>query len=119
MNVKLFREIIGRREYVESISHGEWADGIEDCWKREIAVLSEDVLGTISFLKTQCTAAEYSWISEVIDELADITQSKELVEVYKSLLDKFPEESEIYNIADSIKFAEEMLKGEVRNEEEK
>lgn len=112
MNVELFREIITRREYVEKISHGEWADGIEECWKREIKVLSDDVPGTIVFLKTQCTAAEYSWISEIIEELAAMTQNKELVEVYKSLLSKFPEESEMYNIADSIRFAEGAIAGE-------
>jgi hypothetical protein len=109
MNIELFREIIERREYVEEISHGEWADGIEDCWKQEISVLSEDVPGTIAFLKSECTASEYSWMSEVIDDLVAKTQSRELVEVYKSLMTKFPEECETYNIAGSVQFAEEAL----------
>ena len=109
MNVDLFREIIARREYVEKISHGEWAEGIEECWKREIAVLSEDIPGTIFFFKSECTAAEYSWISEVIEDLATQTQSRELIEAYKLLMAKFPEECEIYNIAGSIQFAEEAL----------
>ena len=101
MNVDLFRKIIARREYVEEISHGEWAEGIEECWKREVSVLSEDIPGTIAFLKSECTASEYSWISEVIDDLAAQTQSRELVEAYKSMMEKFPEECEIYNIAGS------------------
>lgn len=109
MNIELFREIIARREYIEEISHGEWAEGIEDCWKREIVVLSEDIPGTISFFKAECTATEYSWISEVIEDLAAQTQSRKLVEAYKSVMAKFPEECEIYNIADSIQIAEEAL----------
>ncbi|MCF0247673.1 MAG: hypothetical protein HUJ86_03605 [Synergistes sp.] len=109
MNVELFRKIIARREYVGKISHEEWFDGIEECWKKEIAVLSEDVRGTIEFLKTDCTASEYSWISEVIEDLAAQTQSRELVDTYKSLMAKFPEECETYNIEGSIRFAEEEL----------
>ena len=115
MNIELFREIIARREYVEEISHGEWADGIEECWKREIEVLSDDVPGAIVFLKTQCTATEYSWISEIIEDLAALTQSEELVETYRSLLTKFPEEGETYNIIDSIQFAEGALTSEAED----
>ena len=60
-------------------------------------------------LKTECTASEYSWISEIIDDLAAQTQSRELIETYKSLMAKFPEECMIYNIAEIIQFAEEAL----------
>lgn len=109
MNVELFREIIARREYVEEISQGEWAEGIEECWKQEIRTLSEDISGTIEFLKSECTASEYSWLSEIIDELAAQTQSRELVETYKAMMAKFPEECELYNIAVSVQFAEEAL----------
>ena len=36
MRIEAFRETIKQREYVEEISHGEWADGIEECWKKEV-----------------------------------------------------------------------------------
>lgn len=109
MKTELFREIIKQREYVEEISCGEWADGIEECWRQEISILSEDIPGTIIFLKTECTASEYSWISEIIDDLAAYTQSSELIETYKSLMAKFPEECRTCNIAEIIQFAEEAL----------
>ena len=109
MKTEVFREIIEQREYVEEISCGEWADGIEECRKQEISILSEDIPGTIAFLKTECTASEYSWISEVIDDLAAYTQSRELIETYKSLMAKFPEECRTYNISEIIQFAEEAL----------
>ena len=80
MKTEVFRKIIKQREYVEEISCGEWADGIEECWRQEISILSEDIPGTIIFLKTECTASEYSWISEVIDDLAAQTQNRELIE---------------------------------------
>ena len=109
MNIERFREIIKRREYVEEISCGEWAEGIEECWNREIAELSEDIPATISFLKTECTASEYSWISEVIEDVVAQTQSKELAQSYKELIAKFPEECATYNIAERVKFIEEVL----------
>lgn len=117
MNTKAFREIIKRRTYVEEISCGEWAEGIEECWKKEIEILSENVAATIDFLLKECTADEFSWISEIIDDLAAKTQSRELIECYKSLMTKFPEECKIYNIAGSVEYAEAELIGEQNDEE--
>lgn len=111
MNIRHFREIIERREYVEEISHGEWDAGIEECRKKEIEILSEDVSASIRFLENECTANEYSWISEIIDDLVEKTQSKELVECYKNLMSKFPEECKKYCIAESVAFAESTLRG--------
>ena len=34
-------------------------------------ILSEDIPSTIEFLKTECAADEFSWISEVIDDVVD------------------------------------------------
>ena len=117
MNIKDFRAVIEHREYVEKISCGEWAEGIEECCKKEIEILSEDIPSTIEFLVTECTAEEYSWISEIIDDLAAKTQSKELVACYRSLMTKFPEECKKYNIEESIEYAEAELIGETNDEE--
>lgn len=111
MNVEKFREIIKEREHVDEISHGEWQEGIEACWKKEIEILTEDIPGSIEFLKNECTANEFGWISEIIDDLAEITQSRELVACYKALMSKFPEECENANIAGSIQYAEWALEG--------
>ena len=50
MNIEKFREIIKERIYVEKISKGEWQDGIDKCWKKEIEILSEDIPSSIYFL---------------------------------------------------------------------
>lgn len=115
MNIKEFRDVIARRIYVEEISQGEWADGIEECWKKEIQILSEDIPSTIEFLRNECTADEYSWISEVIDDVVDKNPSRELVECYKSLMKKYPDECEKYNIAGVVDICEDILKWEEEN----
>lgn len=108
MRTKEFKKVIQERIGC----HDEWADGIERCWAKEIEILSEDVKSTIDYLLNDCTADEYSWISEIIDDLAAKTQSRELIKCYKSLMSKFPEECKTYNIAGSIEYAEAELTGE-------
>jgi len=103
MNVEKFREIIKERIRISTETQDEWDYGIEQCWKQEVEILSEDISGTIEFLKNECTADEYSWISEVLEELAERTHSKELVDCYRSLMGKYPEECKTYYIEDIIK----------------
>lgn len=101
MNIGQFREVIKKREKC----HNEWSYGIEQCWQEEIRILAEDIPSTIEYLKHECTADEFSWISEIIEDLASKTQNRELVECYISLKDKFPDEYRICNIAESIECA--------------
>lgn len=105
MDVVKFREVIRERSEMSD----EWSFGIEQCWKKEIEILSQDIPSTIEYLKNECTADEYGWISEIIDDLAESTQSKELIGVYKSLMIKYPDEYKKHNISSSIKFAESAL----------
>lgn len=118
MNIDKFREVIQERERISKECYDEWTFGIEQCWKQEIEILSEDISAAIAFLKDECTADEFSWISEIIDDLAERTQSRELVDVYKSLMSKFPEECKTYNISGSIEFAENALDDEVDDGED-
>jgi len=108
MDINSFRKVIKQREETDD----EWDYGIEQCWKKEIEILSEDIPSTIEFLINECTAEEYSWISEVIDDIVDETLSKELVDAYKSLTTKYPEECEKYNIEGVIEICENILKWE-------
>ena len=112
MRIEEFRKIIHEREQC----HDEWIYGVEQCWKKEIALLTEDIHSTIEFLKNDCTANEYFWISEILDDVVDIIPSKELVQCYKELMTKFPEEYSKYNIAESIENAEAILRWEDEHE---
>ena len=105
MKIDEFRKIIHEREQC----HDEWTYGIERCWKKEIEILSEDIPSTKEFLNTECTAEEYSWISEVIDDVVEKVPNKELVNCYKNLMSKFPEECQKCNIAGVIEICESMF----------
>lgn len=112
MNKGEFKNIIKRLTYVNDISQSNWQAGIEECWEQEINILTEDINGTINYLKTECTAEEYSWIAEVLDDIIEITQSKELLQTYIDLMNKFPEECKKYNIEGCIECAKDMLEGD-------
>ncbi|EPI46997.1 hypothetical protein [Gardnerella pickettii] len=86
MDVQRFKEVIKKRNE----THDEYDYGVEMCDKEEIQILSEDIPSTIKYLQNQCTADEFFWISEIIDDLAAKTQSREIVECYKNLREKYP-----------------------------
>ena len=64
---------------------------------------------TIDFVKNDCTASQFSWMSEVWDEIAEKTKSKEFINCIKETAKKFPEECAKFNIAGSIESAEGYL----------
>lgn len=111
MDVQKFKEVIRRRKE----THDEYDYGVEMCNKEEIKVLTEDIPSTIEYLKNDCTADEFVWISEIIDDLAEKTRNRELMECYKSLMGKFPEESKRYHVDFCIECAEDFLEDTVED----
>ena len=93
--------IIEERESVDS-----WDYGIEQCHKKLIALITEDIDKSIDFLDNDCTADQFSWLSEVFDEIAEITKSQAFIEALKRLAIKYPEETKEYNIESFIESAE-------------
>ncbi len=105
MDTIKFREIIKKISELDPNAYIE----IEKCWRAEVSVLSEDVNSTIYFLNNECTEDEYAWISEIIDDLISVTQSKDLLNSYKHLMQKFPNACSTYNISFAIECAEDTL----------
>ena len=60
-----FREIIKKRASIED----EWYTEIEKCWEEMTELFSKDINKTIQFLDI-CTADEFSWLSEIIEDIA-------------------------------------------------
>ena len=79
------------------------------CNKEEIQILSESIPSTIEYLKNDCTTDEFVQISEIIDDLPEKTRSREIVECYKSLMAKFPEEAKRCHVYFCIEYAGDFL----------
>lgn len=85
------------------------SDAIDILWNKEIELFTKDISATINFVKNDCTANQFSWMSEVWDDIVQKTKSKEFVEAVKETMKKFPEECKKFNIKGSIESAERYL----------
>ena len=103
------REVLKLRDQVEERSQGNDYYGMQQCWKKEISLLTADMDETIRFMDTECTADEYAWISEVFEDVAEITQSGRFIEAIHRLADKYPEVTEEYKLFTFIEGAEDMI----------
>ena len=74
----------------------------EELWKKEVKIITENMDETIKYLKTDCTADEFSWLSEIFREIVETCPSKEFVDELYKLAEKYPEETKKYNIISFI-----------------
>lgn len=114
MDVQRFKEVIQKRDNTDD----EYDYGVEVCDKEEIEILSEDVPSTVAYLKNDCTPKEFFWISEIIDDLAVKTKSREIVEAYKNLGKKFPDMAKTFSFEFCASYAEEALEIALKNNTE-
>lgn len=82
---------------------------IEPLWEKEIELFTKDIQRAIDFVKNDCTANQFSWMSEVWDEIAEKTKSREFVDALKETAKRFPKECQEYNIQGAIESAEGYL----------
>lgn len=93
-------------------TNDEWDYGVQQCHQKLIDLMIEDIDKSIEFLDNDCTADQYSWLSEVFDEIAEATQSKGFIEALKRLALKYPEETKTYNIMSFIESAEAIVESQ-------
>ena len=99
MNIQELREVIA--QYISLDANDDFAT--EKCWKEMTAMLSEDVTGTISFFKSECTTEEFYWLSSIFEDVIAKTQSTDLISIWRSKL---------YDISPE-KFKQEEFKSEL------
>ena len=114
MDVQRFKDVIQKRDNTDD----EYDYGVDACDKEEIKILSEDVPSTIAYLKNECTADEFAWICEIIDDLAVKTRSREIVEAYKDLGSKYPDMAKTFSFEFCVAYAEEALEIALKNNTE-
>ena len=79
-------DIIKERIRISDETQDNWDYGIEQCWKKYIDILSADIEKSIDFFLHDCTDEEFYWLSEAFEEIADKTQSKNLISTWRSRL---------------------------------
>ena len=109
MDIAKFRNILNERKRIAEEMQDSWDNGIKKCHDELIRILTEDIKSTVEFLEKECTADEFSWLSEIFIEIIDVTQSQDFIKVLYELSEKYPEETEDYNILYFIETAEKHL----------
>ncbi|MCD7774362.1 MAG: hypothetical protein LUH40_02110 [Clostridiales bacterium] len=93
MNISELKSVIDERIRNCDELQDNWNYGIEQCWKRLIDVLSENISETIDFILNSCSDEELFWISEVFEDIAEQTQSKEFTEALRRRLERVTREN--------------------------
>ncbi len=77
--------------------------------KEMIDLLAEDINATVSFLNNECSESQFIWMSEIFDEIAEKTKSKDFIKALRQVAKKYPEAVEKYNLEYFIDSAEEYI----------
>lgn len=88
-----YPEIIKLREAEEEMP---WED--MKSIKATIALFTANLQETIDFLDNGCTADQFSWMSEVFDEISEKLQSWDFIDTLRRTAAKYPEETRKYNV---------------------
>ena len=87
-----FNKIIVERKRIADETQDNWDYGIEQCHEKILATITENLQEGISFLENECSPDDIYWVSEMFDEIAAKTQSKEFIEAIHRIHDKMPED---------------------------
>ena len=89
MNIEQLRGVIERNMALDPNDDF----GTEKCWEEMTAILSEDIVATLHYFETECTDEEFYWLGAVFEDVAEKTQSKELIQVLRNRLTKVTPET--------------------------
>lgn len=105
MNIsKKFSILIEKRKMLDHIDYDN-----EPVILEMVKLFSENINDTIKFLKTECSAEQFVWLSEIFDEIVEATHSKEFIDTLYEVAKKYPKETEEYNIQYFIDTLKEFL----------
>ena len=89
MNIEQLRGVIERNMALDPNDDF----GTEKCSEEMTAILSEDIVATLHYFENECTDEEFYWLGAVFEDVAEKTQSKELIQVLRNRLTKVTPET--------------------------
>lgn len=81
-------EIVEERIRICEETDDNWDYGIEQCWNKFVDIITTDVDKSIHYFLFECTDEDFYWLSETFEEIAEKTQSKELISAWRSRLER-------------------------------
>lgn len=102
---KKFKELIKIREDTPD----EWDYGCQKVNNEMVNLISNNITDSINYVLEQCTASEFSWLSEIFEEIVEKTLSQEFINALYITAKKYPIETKKYHIDDAIVSTQERL----------
>lgn len=102
MTTETIREAIKNR----SLTDDEWDYGVEQCWKTVLALMAGNHDEVVDFIENECTADEFSLLSEIYSDIIDVLPSGKIIDALRKTAGKYPDESKKYNLHYCIDMAE-------------
>ena len=75
----------------------EWDYGVQQSWKEILSIISESLDDIVDFVENDCTADEFSWLSEIYNEIIDVFPSKRIITALRKTASKYPDEVKKFN----------------------
>ena len=101
--------VLKERKCIADETQDEWDYGIEQCWKKEIEILSRDMAATINFIENDCDDETFCWLGEVFENVADRTQSKDFIAAIKKRAARVTDPEERRSVETDISYAEDRI----------
>ena len=77
-------------------------------WEKEIEALTVDITASIQFFQQECSDEEIWWLGEIVEDLAEKTQNRELLQSMRSraelVQDEQKREEALKDIDDAFDF---------------
>jgi hypothetical protein len=83
--------------------------GLDAVWEKEISLLTRNMEDTIAYILTECTEEQLFWMSEVFEQIVQVTQSVAFLECLKERVKKVKNTEYQKEILKEIDFAEGYL----------
>ena len=99
-----YRELLKIRKEIVEVDYDN-----DPTIKEMVEVLTNNIDETIDYIKNDCSAEEFVYISELYDEIVDITKSREFIDCLYEVAKKYPKEVKEYNIMNFINWASNRL----------
>jgi len=109
MESMAIREALNAYKEVVKITAGEWEDGCEDALRELVDTLAIDLQSTEEFLQYECSLDDLVWISDGFDELVEKSQSRELIQSFRRLIEEHSPEGDTYHLREALSSAERYL----------
>ena len=101
-----YRKLLKKRKSYDPSVDVDW--DTDPVIAEMVDIMADDVDDTVKFLGG-CTGDEFSWLSEIFDEIVARTQSQKLVDALYEAARRFPEECEADGIMSFIDEARDRL----------